>query len=52
MTGTCMNCGEENPNNLNRDCRRVAARVAVALGVEVEVVKHLAQGDRVEGWYR
>src|SRR6187551_2517281 len=39
-----------NPNNLKRDCRIVADRAAVALGVEVEIVKHLATGERVEGW--
>ena len=41
----------ENPNNLNRDARIVAARVAESLGVTVEVVKHLATGDRIEGFY-
>lgn len=41
----------ENPNNLNRDARIVAARVAEALGVTVEVVKHLRNEDRVEGFY-
>lgn len=41
----------ENPNNLNRDARRAAAQVAAALHVPVEVIKHLATEDRVEGWY-
>jgi len=41
----------ENPNNLNRDARIVAARVAEQLGVLVEVVKHLKDEDRTEGHY-
>jgi len=43
--------GAYNPNNLNKDARLVARYVAASLGVEVEVVKHLATGDRVEGYY-
>jgi hypothetical protein len=39
-----------NPSNLKKDCRMVADSVAVALGVEVIIVKHLAEGDREEAF--
>jgi hypothetical protein len=40
-----------NPNNLKKDCQKVARHVARTLDVTVEIVKHLADGDRTEGWY-
>lgn len=43
--------GVYNPGNLAKDCRAVAQYVATALGVEVEVIKHLAGGDRTDRTY-
>ena len=40
--------GVYNPNNLSKDVNKVAQHVATALDVEVEVVKHVANEDRVD----
>lgn len=44
--------GAYNPGNLNKEARAVARKVAAVFNTEVTVVKHLAQGDREEGFYR
>jgi hypothetical protein len=44
--------GTHNPRGLKKDAAKVAGHLARGLGVEVELVKHLATGDRDEGYYR
>jgi hypothetical protein len=43
--------GIYNPRNLKHGATKVAAYLAHALDTEVILVKHLATGDREEGYY-